>query len=170
MNRIKEDIGASFVRETKYKLMLDIKDKLIKKADFTLPEAFLGRWLRATNKDITEEQINNEFDRFIEDLKWTLIKSKIAKDNEIKITEDDLVNAAKQQLIAQFAQYGMSYIPDEYLTKYANEMLQKEGEANKLYEQEIEEKVVDFVAEAVKIEEKEVSMEELTNFLSKINI
>ncbi|MDD3687220.1 MAG: trigger factor [Bacteroidales bacterium] len=160
LNRIKEDIGASFVRETKFKLMLDIKDKLIKKADFALPEAFLGRWLRATNKDLTEEQINNEFDRFIEDLKWTLIKSKIAKDNEIKITEDDLVNAAKQQLIGQFAQYGMSYIPDEYLTKYANEMLQKEGEANKLYEQEIEEKVVDFVAEAVKIDEKEVSMEE----------
>lgn len=159
-NRVVEEIKASFSRETRFKLLLDIKDKLIKKAEFNLPEEFLKRWLKVSNKDITDEQIEAEFSHFIEDLKWTLIKSKIAKENELKVTEDDLVNAAKQQLIAQFSQYGMSYIPDEYLVKYANEMLQKEGEANKLYEQEIEEKVIDFVAEAVKLEEKEVSMEE----------
>lgn len=159
-NRIVDDIKASFARETKYKLMLDVKDKLTKKADFALPEEFLKRWLKATNKDVTEEQINTEFSRFVEDLKWTLIKSKIAKENEIKVEQEDLINAAKQQLIAQFSQYGMSYIPDEYLTKYANELLQKEGEVNKLYEQEIEEKVVDFVENTIKTEETEVSMEE----------
>jgi len=159
-NRVAEDIRASFIRETRFKLMLDIKEKLLAKADFNLPEEFLKRWLKVSNKDITDEQIENEFGHFIDDLKWSLIKSKIAKENELKVSEEDLVKAAKQQLLAQFSQYGMSYIPDEYLTKYANEMLQKEGEANKLYEQEIEEKVVDFVAEAVKLEEKEVSMDE----------
>ncbi len=159
-NRIVEDIKASFTRETRYKLLLDIKEKLLSKADFNLPEEFLKRWLKVSNKDITDEQIAEEFSHFIEDLKWTLVKTKIAKENELKVTQDDLVSAAKQQLIAQFSQYGMSYIPDEYLTKYANEMLQKEGEANKLYEQEIEEKVIDFVAEAVKLEEKLVSVEQ----------
>ncbi|MDR2011296.1 MAG: trigger factor [Bacteroidales bacterium] len=159
-NRVTEDIKASFTRETKYKLLLDIKDKITKKSDIHFPEEFLRRWLKATNKDITEEQLNDEFPRFIEDLKWTLIKSKIAKENEIKITEEELINAAKQQLIAQFSQYGMSYIPDEYLTKYANEILQKEGEANKLYEMEIEEKVVDFIADTIKTEDTEISIDE----------
>lgn len=163
LNKIKADISASFVRETRFKLMLDIKEKLIKKTDFALPEEFLGRWLRVTNKDITEEQIQEEFGRFIEDLKWTLIKSKIAKDNELKVSEEDLIKAAKQQLLAQFAQYGMSYIPDEYLNKYATEMLQKEAEANKLYEQEIEEKVIDFISETIKLDTKEVTMEEFNN-------
>ncbi|HOZ30409.1 MAG TPA: trigger factor [Bacteroidales bacterium] len=161
-NRVIEDIKASFSRETKFKLLLDIKEKLIKKTDFSLPEAFLKRWLKVSNKELTDEQIEKEFDRFIEDLKWTLIKNKIAKENEIKVSDEDLKKAAKQQLLAQFSQYGMSYIPDEYLDKYAKEMLEKEGEANKLYEQEIEEKVVDFVAEAVKLDEKEVTMDEFT--------
>ncbi len=159
-NRVIEDIKASFARETRYKLLLDIKEKLISKADFNLPEEFLKRWLKVSNKDITDEQIAEEFNHFLEDLKWTLIKSKIAKENELKVSQEDLIAAAKQQLIAQFSQYGMSYIPDEYLVKYATEMLQKEAEVNKLYEQEIEEKIIDFVAEAVKLEEKEVSMEE----------
>lgn len=161
-NKVIEDIKASFSRETKFKLLIDVKEKFIKKADFNLPQEFLKRWLKVSNKDITDEQIEKEFDRFIEDLKWTLIKSKIAKENEIKVTEEDLTKAAKQQLLAQFSQYGMSYIPDEYLNKYAKEMLEKEGEANKLYEQELEEKVVDFVAESVKLDEKEVTMEEFT--------
>lgn len=159
-NRIIEDIKASFARETKYRLLLDVKDKITKKADFNLPEEFLKRWLKVTNKEVTDEQLEAEFPKFVEDLKWTLIKSKVAKENEIKVSEDELRHAAKQQIIAQFSQYGMSYIPDEYLTKYANEILQKEGEANKLYEQEIEEKVVDFIAEQIKTDDTEITVEE----------
>jgi len=158
--RIVEDIQASFSRETKYKMLLDIKEKLIEKLALSLPEEFLKRWIIATNRDITDEQIEQEFPRFIKDLQWTLIKGKIAKENELKVEEEELKNAAKQQLIAQFSQYGMSYVPDEYLDKYAVEMLSKEEEANKLYEQEIEEKVVDFVAEAIKTEEKEITVDE----------
>lgn len=158
--RIIEDIRASFSRETKFKMMLDIREKLAEKLEISLPEDFLKRWIIATNKEVTAEQIEEEFPRFITDLKWTLIKSKIAKENELKVSEEELKSAAKQQLLAQFSQYGMSYIPDEYLDKYAIEMLQKESEANKLYEQEIEDKVVDFVAEAIKTEEKEVTIEE----------
>ncbi len=158
--RVIEDIQASFVRETKFKMMLDIKEKLIEKLGFNLPEEFLKRWIVATNKDITDEQLDEEFPRFLKDLKWTLIKGKIAKENELKVEEEQLKAAAKQQLLAQFSQYGMSYVPDEYLDKYAAEMLSKEEEANKLYEQEIEDIVVDFISNAIKTEEKEVSLED----------
>ncbi|MDD4148727.1 MAG: trigger factor [Bacteroidales bacterium] len=158
--RIVQDIRASFQRETKYKMIIDIREKLTEKLDLKLPEEFLKRWIIATNKDITDEQLESEFPRFITDLQWTLIKSQIAKENEIKVEEEELKNAAKQQLLAQFSQYGMSYVPDEYLDKYAVEMLSKQDEANKLYEQEIEEKIVDFVADTIKTEEKEVSVDE----------
>jgi trigger factor len=158
-NRVIEDIQASFARETKYKMMLDIKEKIVEKLGLSLPEEFLKRWIIATNKDINDEQLNEEFPRFIKDLQWTLIKGKIAKENDLKVEEEQLKSAAKQQLLAQFSQYGMSYIPDEYLDKYAEEMLSKEEEANKLYEQEIEDVVVSFIAEAIKTEEKEVTFD-----------
>ncbi|PLX08953.1 MAG: trigger factor [Marinilabiliales bacterium] len=85
--RIVEDIQASFSRETKYKMLLDIKEKLIEKLALSLPEEFLKRWIIATNRDITDEQIEQEFPRFIKDLQWTLIKGKIAKENELKVEE-----------------------------------------------------------------------------------
>ncbi|MDD2635268.1 MAG: trigger factor [Bacteroidales bacterium] len=162
--RIVEDIRASFERESKYKMSIDVREKYTNKLNLKLPEEFLKRWIKATNRDITNEELDAEFPQFLTGLQWTLIKTKIAKENEINVGEEELKSAAKQQLLAQFSQYGMSYVPDEYLDKYAEEMLSKKEEANKLYEQEIEEKVVDFIAEAIKTEEKEVTIDEFNEF------
>ena len=158
--RIAEDITASFKRESKYKMMLDIKEKLLKKLDLKLPEEFLKRWVKVTNEKLTDEEINNEFPKFLDDLRWTLIKTKVAKDNDIKVEKEELEKAAKDMVLMQFAQYGMSYIPDEYADKYAKELLQKEDEVRRIYEHELEDKVVDFLAEQVKLEDNEISVDE----------
>ncbi len=165
--RIAEDIKASFIRECKYKLMLDLKEKLIKKLELNLPEEFLKRWVKATNEKLSDEEIEKEFPMFIEDLKWTLIKSKVAKDGDLKVEREELEKAAKDMIVAQFAQYGMAYIPDEYVDKYAKEILQKEEEVRRLYEHSIEDKVVDYLAEQVKLEETEVSIDDFTKLLQE---
>lgn len=165
--RIAEDITASFKRECKYKLMLDLKEKLIKKLDLKLPEEFLKRWVKATNDKLTDEQIENEFPMFLEDLKWTLIKTKAAKDGDIKVEKEELEKAAKEMVLAQLAQYGMAYVPDEYAENYAKEILKKEDQVRGIYEHELEDKVVDYLAEQVKLEENEITIEEFTKMLQK---
>ena len=160
VEKIKEEMQSAYLRETKYKLFLDAKEAVIKKTNMTLPEAFLERWIKVSNKELTEEQIKNEFPRFIEDLKWTLIKTNIAKTNEFKVNDEDLENAAKEQLRAQFVQYGMSNIPEDILDKYAKESLQNKEELNKFYERAIEDKVVDFIIDEFELEEKEISLDE----------
>ena len=159
-NRIAEDITASFKRESKYKMMLDIKEKLLKKLDLKLPEEFLKRWVKVTNEKLTQEEIDNEFPKFLDDLRWTIIKTKVGKDNNIKVEKEELEKAAQEMVAAQFAQYGMAYIPNEYVEKYAKELLQKEEEVRRIYEHELEDKIVDFLGEQVKLEENEVSVEE----------
>ncbi|MBO7651096.1 MAG: trigger factor [Bacteroidales bacterium] len=158
--RIAEDITASFKRESKYKMMLDIKEKLLKKLDLKLPEEFLKRWVKVTNEKLTQEEIDNEFPKFLDDLRWTLIKTKAAKDNDIKVEKEELEKAAQEMVAAQFAQYGMAYIPNEYVEKYAKELLQKEDEVRRIYEHELEDKVVDFLAEMVKLEDNEISVDD----------
>ncbi|MCK9256143.1 MAG: hypothetical protein M0P36_10200, partial [Bacteroidales bacterium] len=160
VEKIKEEMQSAYLRETKYKLFLDAKEAVIKKTNMTLPEAFLERWIKVSNKELTEEQIKNEFPRFIEDLKWTLIKTNIAKTNEFKVNDEDLENVAKEQLRAQFVQYGMSNIPEDILDKYAKESLQNKEELNKFYERAIEDKVVDFIIDEFELEEKEISLDE----------
>ena len=66
------------------------KSWLLEKTDFQLPEDFLKRWLLKVNEKTTAEQIEKEFDSFRNDLKWQLIRNKVASDNEVKITEEEL--------------------------------------------------------------------------------
>jgi trigger factor len=159
-DKIREQAEQNFIPDMEYKLLLDAKDKLVKKVDPDLPEEFLKRWLKQTNNELSDEQIEQDWPRFVEDMKWQLISNKIAKDNELDLTKEDLLKAAKEYASAQFRQYGMSYVPDEHLEKYAQEILKKEDEARKIADREMERKVLDVIRDNVKIDEKEVSVDE----------
>jgi len=160
VERVKEDLIDTHSRDTNYKLSLDAKDKVVKKTEVALPEAFLERWIKASNQELKEEELKNEFPRFLEHLKWTLIKTNIAKANELKVNNEDLLEVAKERIRAQVAQYGIMSIPEEFLEKHAKESLEDKELVNKLYEQALEEKVIDYIKEAVKVEDKEISLEE----------
>lgn len=159
--KLTEEIKANFVRETDYRFLIDAKDKLVKKFDPELPTEFLKRWLIAVNEGkFTPEQIEEEFPKFEDDLKWQLIKDNIIKDNEIKVEEQDILEAAKEVTAAQFAQYGLANLPDEQLAQYAQEILKKDDERRKLYEKKFEDKVLEFVKDSIKLDTKEISVED----------
>ena len=141
--------------------MIDAKQKLIEKINPELPTEFLKRWLTAINEGkFTADQIEEEFPKFEEDLKWQIIKDQVIRDNEIKVEENEIVDLAKEVTAAQFAQYGLANIPDEQLAVYAQEILKKEGERRNLYERKFEDKVVSFIKDSVKLDEKEITVED----------
>jgi len=159
--KIEEEIAAQLAKESEFRFAIDVKEKMIKKVKMDLPSTFLKRWLKAMNEDkVTEEQIEQDFEHFENDLKWQLIKDQIIKDNEIKISDEEIRNYAKEDAKMQFQQYGMSNIPDEYLTNYAKEMLGREEDAKKLYGRKYEEKVIEFVKEQVKLDQKKIPSDE----------
>ena len=159
--KLTEEIQKGFVKDTDYRFLIDAKQKLVEKINPALPTEFLKRWLIAINEGkFTPEQIEEEFPRFEEDLKWQIIKDQIIRDNEIKVEESEILDLAKEVTAAQFAQYGLANLPDEQLAVYAQEILKKEGERRNLYERKFEDKVVSFIKDSVKLDEKEVTAEE----------
>lgn len=163
--QVKEDLENTLKMESEYKFSIDAKDKLMGKVDMKLPEEFLKRWIKATNQDkedqqLTDEQIENEMPRFLEDLKWQIIRNQLIKDNELKIEQQDVIEFAKKSARMQFMQYGLNNVPDEHLESYATDMLKNEDQQRSMAEGAINDKVMDFVKEAVKVETKEVSREE----------
>jgi trigger factor len=160
LNRIEEEIVTSLKKESDYKVMLDIKKLAQEKTEFTLPEEFLKKWLLRVNEKTTEEQIDKEFESFREDLKWQLIRNKIAKENEIKISEEELLAEAASITRYQFQQYGLFYATDEQIENYAKEMLKREDDAKRIAEKILEEKAIDKLKDLVKLEEKSISTED----------
>jgi trigger factor len=163
--RVKSEIEENFVYSSDYKFALDSRDSLLKAIQFDLPEVFLKRWIKATNEKMTDEQIESDFDNFMIDLKWQLIKDRIVKDNDLKITEEDVRGLAKEMAAAQFRQYGLNNVEDEHLENYANHMLQNEEERRKLVSRKQEDVIIAAIKNKVTLDLKEISFEEFNKML-----
>jgi trigger factor len=140
--------------------MLDIKAHTLEKADFPLPEEFLKKWLLRVNENTTSEQIEKEFDNFRKDLRWQLIRNKIARENEVKITEEELLQEAANITRYQFQQYGLFYATDEQISNYARETLKREEDAKRIADKILEEKVIEIIKGLLKLENKSISIED----------
>ena len=171
-NKIKDEIKQSTVKDSDYKFSLDAREKLIDKTDIPLPEDFLGRWLklRDEKKEMTEEQFNEAFPNLLRSFKWQLILDKIIKDNDIKVEPEEVKDLAVELTEMQFQQYygvPAGSFPREQMEQYATEMfLKKEEEVKKLYDKKYEDKVVQIVKESVKLDNKEVTVDEFNKMLS----
>jgi trigger factor len=160
MKKIEEEIAANLKRESDFKLMMDIKSLAMEKTDFQLPEEFLKRWLLRVNEKTTEEQIDKEFDSFRKDLKWQLIRNKVARDNDVKISEEELQKEAENITRYQFQQYGLFYATEEQIANYAKESLKREEDAKRIADKILEEKVIILMKDLVKLETKDITVEE----------
>lgn len=164
-NRIKTEIEANLVYSSNHKFAIDVHNNLVEQNNLMLPEAFLKRWLIAINKELTVEQIENEFDAFISDLKWQLIKDSIIKENEISVSNEETQVFALQMARAQYNQYGIFDIPDEQLESFAKIILEKPEESERIYKRLYEDKVINVVKEKITVQETEVSQEEFNEMM-----
>jgi len=165
--RVTEEIALNYERESEYRFMVDAREALIKKAKINLPVEFLKRWMVETNEQITEEQVKEDFEKYEDDFRWQLIKEHLLKEQNIKVTEEEALEVAKGMALNQYMQYGISNVPDDYLEKYAKEMMSKPEEARKFYEQKGEEKLISYIKSTVKLDEKEVSSEKFRKLYEK---
>ncbi len=163
--KIKEDIAKNLSYSSEHKFAIDARDALVEKQNIALPEAFLKRWLIAVNKELTAEQIENDFEPFINDLKWQLIKDVIAKENDLDVSEDEIMDFARQMALAQYQQYGIFDIPDEQLDSFAKMLLDKPEEKDRIFKKLFEDKVIAVVKEKVTLQEEEISQEEFDEMM-----
>jgi len=161
------DLKSNLLYSSNYRFLVDAKEALTNAAALQLPEKFLKRWLVETNEKVTAGQIEEEFDSFRKDLEWSLIKSKLGKENGIRIEEADLIVMAREMALMQFQQYGMSNVPEEYLDNYANSILQNKEQKQKMAEKKIEDKVLEVIKEKAHLDFKEVTQKEFDDLFEK---
>ena len=98
---------------------------------------------------------------------WHLIKEQLAKDHNIKVDDNDVRESARQMARAQFAQYGMTNVPEDYLNGYADEMLKKRENVDSFVEAALDRKLAEAIKEVVKLNVKTVSLEEFNKLVSE---
>ncbi|OJV34947.1 MAG: trigger factor [Bacteroidales bacterium 36-12] len=159
--KIKENIQDNLTQDSEYKFGIDAKEALVKKYnDLVFPDAFLKRWLLATNEKLKEEELESDYPKMIADLKWQLIKNKIAEKNEVKVEKKDIEEFGRKVARSQFAQYGMIGVEDDILDNYVKDMLKKEDTLKSFIDKVTEDKILEIIKTLVKIDEKAISVED----------
>ncbi len=164
--KIAEGLQAQFVMDSDFKFLQDVRKYAEEKIGAqTYPDALLKRIMLNNNKDKGQEFVDQNYEMSIKELTWHLIKEQLVEANNIKIDDADVKETAKEAARAQFAQYGMTNVPDEYLENYAADMLKKKEYVDSLVDRSIDRKLTVALKNVVKLNEKQVSFEEFNKMM-----
>lgn len=166
-DRVKADLEGMFSNDADRMLTRTVYESLIEKTKVSLPDDFLKRWIKLSNeKEITDEQIEAEYDGYAKGLKWQLIQGVIFKENDIKLENQEAIDFTKGLIVNNYAQYGMPAPEDKELSASAMQILSNREEANRIYDMLAEQKLTNFFKDTVKLNEKEVSYDEFVELAS----
>ncbi len=164
--RIAETIKPQLQINSDYKFVQDVRKYMEQKVgELTFPEALLKRVMLNNNKDKGEDFVEKNFKASIDELKWHLIKEQLVAANNIKVEDDDLKQMAKVATRQQFAQYGMTNIPDDVLENYAAEQLKKRENVEQFVDRAVEQKLIVALKGVVKLNTKETTLDEFNKMM-----
>ena len=164
--KIAEGLSAQLVNDSDYKFLVDVRKYLENKVgELTFPDALLKKIMLNNNKDKGEKFVEDNYAQSIKELTWHLIREQLVEANGIKIDDNDIKETAKEAARAQFAQYGMTNIPEEYIDNYANDMLKKREYVDSLVDRSIDRKLTAVLKNVVKLEQKEATLDEFNEMM-----
>lgn len=164
--KIAEGLSAQLVNDSDYKFLVDVRKYLENKVgELTFPDALLKKIMLNNNKDKGEKFVEDNYAQSINELTWHLIREQLVEANGIKIDDNDIKETAKEAARAQFAQYGMTNIPEEYIDNYANDMLKKREYVDSLVDRSIDRKLTAVLKNVVKLEQKEATLDEFNEMM-----
>lgn len=164
--KIAEGLKEQLANDGDFKFLVDLRKYLEEKVGkLEYPDALLKRFMLAQNKDKGEKFVEDNYEQSIKELTWHLVREQLVEANGIKIDDADLKETAKEAARAQFAQYGMTNVPEEYLENYANDMLKKKEFVDSLVDRSIDRKLVATLKNVVKLTPKEATLDEFNEMM-----
>jgi len=163
---IKEELSEFYKKQQKSLVFRGIMDALIQKNQMELPDEFLKRWLNSNNPEVKPEDIDKEYNSFEKNLRWSLVKSKLAKDFNIEVSPEELRESVKKKIMSYMAQYGQS---DFDVEPMINNYLGNKEQVEKEYEEAMAEKLFEQIYEKVSLKPEKISIEDFREKVQSIN-
>ena len=143
-------------------------DKIYGAGEAKNEEDFLKKWILSSNKEAKKEDIEKEYDRYAEGLKWQLIENFIIKDQELKVDGEELLNFTMELMGNQYVQYGMMIPEEDELKKTAQKVLSNNDEARKINDMIYDKKVMGYLKNTLKINDKFIAHEDFTKKVAEL--
>ncbi|MCG9879561.1 MAG: trigger factor [Bacteroidia bacterium] len=169
--KIREELNSYFNQQAQHLLEHELFDSLVAKHNITLPDDFLKRWLMERHPDkFTPENLEEAYKPEANYLKNHILEEKILVQNEIKVNDEDIKEAAMSHTRQMFGAYGGAQgISDEILMSIVEPQLQKEDFRSRMINIAVRNKVNQWLLDTITIETKEISGEDFTKEMEAHN-
>ena len=163
--KLKADAMVHFETQANQKFINDMTEHLIDNTKFSLPEAFLKKWMQTAGENpITAEEAEAEYTKSERGLRYQLIESKLMQEHELQITREEVEAFAKDLIKKQMVQYGRTDIQEEELTEIAGRILGNQEEVKRISDQVMSEKMRQLFLKKGNIKVKKLSYD---NFIKE---
>ena len=166
--KIAEGLKQQLTTDEDFKFLKDVRKYAEDKVgQLTYPDTLMKRILKQNNKDKDDAFIEKNYEPSLKELTWSLIRNRLAEQAQVKIEDEDVKNAARETARIQFAQYGMSSVPEEYVNNYADELLKKRETVNQFAERAIDVKLTAALKGTVKLNKKAISLDDFNKMMDE---
>jgi len=128
LEALKKDVVRFYEMRANALVMRDIQKRLLELNRFGLPETFLKRWLASNNENLSPTQIEEEFEPFAENLRWSLLRDKLTEQFGINIDAE----AVRDVFRARVRSYFQVDLPDDLINSTVGRMMEKEEDVDKV--------------------------------------
>ncbi len=166
--KISEGLKSQLAVDSDFKFLQDVRRYAEEKVgQLTYPDSLLKRIMQQNNKDKDQEFIDKNYEPSLKELSWSLIRNKLTEQAQVKIEDADVKNVAREAARAQFAQYGMNNVPDEYVDNYADELLKKQETVQNFVDRAIDVKLIAALKSVVKLNKKDISLDDFNKLMGE---
>ena len=159
--KVAEGIKEQMVQNADFRFLQDVRKHIEKKiGEVKYADDLMKRIMLANNKDKGMEYVEKNYEASIKELTWSLAKNQIVEAQKIKVEDADVKAVAIDVTRMQFAQYGMTSVPEEYLEQYAEGMLKNREQVDNLVNAAVDRKLMAALKDVVKLDKKTISFEE----------
>ena len=171
-NKIKEEIEAYWKSQARNQIHDQAFHQLVDNTEIKFPVEFLKKWLKTQNTSAekqeepkSDEQVEQEFPTFLNQLKWTLITDKIVQDNAIQVQPEEIRGFAKQQLLGYMGNMGTNAEDQPWVNDYIEKMMKDRKYMEDAYNRIQTQKIFEWAEKQVKPAVKEITADEFTKMV-----
>lgn len=164
--RIREEIYRAYRRNVRSKFYRTVHQSLVEQNMFELPVEFLKKWLKHT-RNIADADLEQGFDDFARNVRWQLLRDKLAERYEVQVTKEDVENLVRAQVLQYFNYQVPAY--SEYVNNLVEQVMKDEKEVQRRYDGILDERVLERAAEEVGKDLKTVSRQEFEDMIKAEN-
>ncbi len=166
LERIKKEADQSFVAESERKFFNDAIEAIIAKANISLPDEFVKRWLVETNPEkLSADDVERDYEGYSRSLRWQLIENRMISENNVFVSEDEV----KDVFRGYFRRPGMEEMDEETkkrIDSIADSFMKNKEDADRIRTQLLEKKLIELLKGKLEPQQENLTYEEFVKLHS----